>query len=227
MPYRSACRISPQPPHDALRRGHELHGTCINIPIFIHPVASVTQLLLDLASSRWQWSLKFWPTCPSMACRCRVPTTTSCSCPATRWVQQSACTAPCRRTVPFSTLHPGRPHPQELTKLISEHLWHEELGTFSNKLSTNNTFYPRITPTSFYPLLAGAASDSQAATIVKEWLLNPKRFCIAPNGDMDGNSDDCFWGLPSINAGTCRVAQGDGWVSAGARVLVHRTSTSH
>jgi hypothetical protein len=33
-----------------------------------------------------------------------------------------------------------------------------------------------------------------------EWLLDNKRFCIAPNGDYAGNDDTCYWGLPSIQA---------------------------
>ena len=26
------------------------------------------------------------------------------------------------------------------------------------------------------------------------------RFCVAPNGDFAGNSEACWWGLPSISA---------------------------
>ena len=48
--------------------------------------------------------------------------------------------------------------------LISRHLWDEASGTFVNKF-WNGTWYRRISPTSFYPLLAGAASDAQATLL--------------------------------------------------------------
>ena len=45
----------------------------------------------------------------------------------------------------------------ELAGLISKHMWLPSLGIFSNVL-LNGTAYPRISPTSFYPMLAGLAS---------------------------------------------------------------------
>lgn len=84
--------------------------------------------------------------------------------------------------------------------LIQQHLWHEGLGTFVNRF-WNGTFYPRVSPTSFYALLAGAATDAQAARIVQTWLLSKERFCISPAGDFEGLHDDCYWGLPSIQRG--------------------------
>merc|ERR1712187_139277 len=35
---------------------------------------------------------------------------------------------------------------------------------------------------------------------MKKWMLNSSRFCISPNGDFAGNSETCYWGLPSISA---------------------------
>eukprot|EP00966_Prymnesium_polylepis_P194679 4512857-Prymnesium_polylepis.1 len=46
--------------------------------------------------------------------------------------------------------------------------------------------------------MATAATDAQAETMVRDWLLSPDHFCVAPDGDFKGNSDDCYWGLPSI-----------------------------
>ena len=40
----------------------------------------------------------------------------------------------------------------------------------------------------------------QATSMMTEWLHSPKHFCIAPNGDFAGNTDSCYWGLPSIEA---------------------------
>ena len=84
--------------------------------------------------------------------------------------------------------------------LISANLWDETSAIFTNKF-WNGTFYRRITPTSFYAMMATAATDKQAETMVQEWLLSPEHFCVAPDGDFKGNSDDCYWGLPSIQKG--------------------------
>ena len=50
-------------------------------------------------------------------------------------------------------------------------------------------------------MMAQAATDKQATAMVEEWLLSPNHFCVARNGDFAGNSNDCYWGLPSIQAG--------------------------
>ena len=36
--------------------------------------------------------------------------------------------------------------------------------------------------------------------MVQGWLMDSKRFCVAPKGDFQGNSASCYWGLPSIQA---------------------------
>lgn len=36
--------------------------------------------------------------------------------------------------------------------------------------------------------------------MVLNWLLDPKHFAITTTGDHAGNSDDNWWGLPSIEA---------------------------
>lgn len=65
-------------------------------------------------------------------------------------------------------------------------LWNEKAGIFMNKRTDTNEFSTELSPTNFYPLLAKAATDKQAARMVKEHLLNPAEF----NGD---------WMLPSIS----------------------------
>ena len=67
-------------------------------------------------------------------------------------------------------------------------------------LQGNASFYPRIGPTSFFSLFARAPTDEQAKRMVVEWLHSPTRFCVSPTGDMKGNNDLCYWGLPSISA---------------------------
>lgn len=86
-----------------------------------------------------------------------------------------------------------------MRELISEHLWDNESGIFVNRFP-NGSFHRRVSPTSFYPLIVRAASATQAASMSSAWLMNSSRFCISPLGDFEGNSDDCYWGLPSISA---------------------------
>jgi len=86
-----------------------------------------------------------------------------------------------------------------LSSRIQNHLWDDVSGAFVNRFF-NGTFYRRVSPTSFYPLMANAASDAQIEALVNGWLLNSTRFCIAPDGDFAGNSEYCYWGLPSISA---------------------------
>jgi putative isomerase len=63
-------------------------------------------------------------------------------------------------------------------------LWDGERGIFANR-HWDGHWSTHLAPTSFYPLLAGAATPDQAARMVREHLLNPKEFW----GD---------WVLPSI-----------------------------
>jgi len=88
---------------------------------------------------------------------------------------------------------------EAMRRLISENLWDPVGEIFTNRFP-NGTFYRRISPTSFYSMLAEAATDEQAASMASQWLMSPKHFCIAPAGDFAGNSDSCYWGLPSIQA---------------------------
>ena len=55
-------------------------------------------------------------------------------------------------------------------------LWHEETGMFLNKRLDTEELGFRLSPTHFYPLLAKAATDAQAARMVNEHLLNTDEF---------------------------------------------------
>merc|ERR1712216_1011357 len=83
--------------------------------------------------------------------------------------------------------------------LITKHLWDKTGGIYTN-LFWNRTFSRRISPTSFYSMMAKAATDEQAAAMITNWLQSPDHFCVAPNDDFAGNKDTCYWGLPSIDA---------------------------
>ena len=91
----------------------------------------------------------------------------------------------------------------QLRNNVSEQLWDDAQGCFANR-HRNGTFCTRITPTSFYPLLTNTVyGESQVASLLDHWLLNRSRFCIDPNWPQHRakqNSDDCWWGLPSIAA---------------------------
>lgn len=91
---------------------------------------------------------------------------------------------------------------QAMASLISKHMWDDELGVFSNLLA-NGTKYPRISPTSFYPMLAGIASDEQATKMVTRWLTNRTRFCVPASPSVwpfAKAHPGCYWGVPSIAA---------------------------
>ena len=81
----------------------------------------------------------------------------------------------------------------EILKFRIGQLWNDHEGIFANKFP-NGTFSERISPTSFYPLLSNVATDEQAESIAKHWLMNQTRFCIGEQ------TSACFWGLPSISA---------------------------
>ena len=55
-------------------------------------------------------------------------------------------------------------------------LWNEERGCFYNRSTLDGKHSSRISPTSFYPLLANAATPTQATRMVEEHLLNPDEF---------------------------------------------------
>merc|ERR1719273_54494 len=86
-----------------------------------------------------------------------------------------------------------------MRKLIIDHLWDEKSGIYVN-LMPNGTFYRSVSPTSFYPLMTQGPPVDHVDQMMTKWLMNPARFCISPNGDFKGNTDDCYWGLPSISA---------------------------
>ena len=74
----------------------------------------------------------------------------------------------------------------QLSQLTQEHLWNEDVGAYTNKMPgaeynrTTDAFYPRVSPTSFYPMMSGVPTPQQADRIVKDHLLNPTGFCVTP-----------------------------------------------
>jgi mannosylglycerate hydrolase MGH1-like protein len=62
-----------------------------------------------------------------------------------------------------------------MKQLISAKLWNENDGIYENRF-WNGEFSRRLSPTSFYPLFAGIATQKQAELMVKEHILNPEEF---------------------------------------------------
>ena len=83
------------------------------------------------------------------------------------------------------------------TKVLNT-LWHEEDGIFYNKRTDTGAFCKKLSPTNFYPLLAGAATQKQAERMVREYYFNPEFFygdymlpSIARN--VPGYEDNSYW----------------------------------
>jgi len=76
-----------------------------------------------------------------------------------------------------------------LIKAVNTTLWNSELGLFVNKI-VNESFCYRISPTSFYPLLAGIPSTTQALEMLQH-LYDPNEFCV--------NISACPFSMPSIS----------------------------
>jgi putative isomerase len=62
-----------------------------------------------------------------------------------------------------------------LAEAVRSRLWDERRGVFAGRLWSGE-FTPSLSPTSFYPLLAGIATPAQAEVMVRGWLADPRRF---------------------------------------------------
>lgn len=81
--------------------------------------------------------------------------------------------------------------------LVNKELWNEEKGIYCNKY-WHGGFGDRLAPTSFYPLIAGIASEKQAKRMIEEHLLNENE----------------FWGqyvIPSISKNDAAYLDNDYW----------------
>jgi putative isomerase len=85
---------------------------------------------------------------------------------------------------------------QGLRGRIADGLWDPERGIFANRLWSGR-FVRAIAPTSFYPLLAGAARPEQASAMVR-LLANPRKFggtWLLPSVTRDDPAfpDNVYW----------------------------------
>lgn len=77
-------------------------------------------------------------------------------------------------------------------------LWNEEKGIYLNKHLDSGKFSERLSPTNFYPMLAGVPSESQVRRMMDEHLLNPSEFWgeyVIPSISRDdsGYKDMHYW----------------------------------
>ncbi len=99
--------------------------------------------------------------------------------------------ADCRALAEMASILGKKSEKKELTKRADkfakelEKLWDDEVGLYLNKRTDTGELSHRISPTAFYPLLAGVPSKKKANRIVQEHFFNPDEFY----GD---------WMLPSI-----------------------------
>jgi putative isomerase len=63
----------------------------------------------------------------------------------------------------------------ELAEAVRSRLWDERREVFAGRLWSGE-FTGSLSPTSFYPLLAGIATPEQAEAMVRRWLTDPRRF---------------------------------------------------
>ena len=77
-------------------------------------------------------------------------------------------------------------------------LWDDKQGLYYNRHTDTGLLDPRISPTSFYPLLAKAPDKKQASRMINEHLLNPDEFWgewvipATPRNDPKFN-DNIYW----------------------------------
>jgi hypothetical protein len=60
-------------------------------------------------------------------------------------------------------------------KAAMQKLWNDDDGIFENRY-WDGSFSKRLSPTNFYPLIAGVATPQQAERMIKNHLLNPNEF---------------------------------------------------
>jgi len=85
---------------------------------------------------------------------------------------------------------------EHLKYKINKFLWNEKKGIYLNRY-WDGRFSFRISPTCFYPMIAGIATEHQAKLMVKKHLLNPEEFwgeyVIPSNSRSEKEFNDNFY----------------------------------
>ena len=61
---------------------------------------------------------------------------------------------------------------------LAERLWDDRQGLYVNMRAADGEYSRRLSPTSFFPLIAGLPSVAQAEVMVLQHLQNPQEFCV-------------------------------------------------
>jgi Trehalase len=80
---------------------------------------------------------------------------------------------------------------EKIKQLVRDKLWNDTDGIYENRF-WNGEFSKRLSPTNFYPMLAGIATPQQAERMVHEHLLNPKEFWGEYVAPTTSRSDPAF-----------------------------------
>lgn len=80
---------------------------------------------------------------------------------------------------------------EKTKRLVREKLWNDSDGTYENRFWTGE-FSKRLSPSNFYPMLAGIATPEQAERMVREHLLNPREFWGDYVAPTTSRSDPAF-----------------------------------
>jgi putative isomerase len=86
--------------------------------------------------------------------------------------------------------------------------WDEAAGIYINKDWQSNSWVlndhgaPTIAPTNFYPMIAGAPTDTQVERMLARWLTNKTEFAV--------NSAQRF-GMPSVSRSCSAFGDNDYW----------------
>jgi hypothetical protein len=87
---------------------------------------------------------------------------------------------------------------------INGSLWDEETGIYRQRDASNQSrgFSPVLSPTSFYPMMAGIPSTAQAERMVANHLTNSSEFCVDPGAEFETETSvqgACPFAIPSIS----------------------------
>jgi neutral trehalase len=79
-----------------------------------------------------------------------------------------------------------------------ETLWSEKSGIYLNRRTDTGEFSQKVSPTNFYPLIAGTPTQRQAERMATEHYFNPAEFhgeWVAPSiaRNVPGFEDQAYW----------------------------------
>ena len=134
-----------------------------------------------------------------------------------------------RSNIPPSLPWQLRQQSESITAQINKQLWDDTTGVYRNldASTLRRGFSPRLSPTSFYPMIGGVASLAQVERMMSEHLTNVSEFCVTPHTDTEGEALDgrrstgalsaptptttCPFALPSISRADPSFWDNDYW----------------